>query len=124
MRRGLATLSDERRAELTARTREADREMCPALDADGRCGIYPFRPLICRTYGAPLRHRKAVELVNPPVTDVCDLNFTGTSLKVLPSRDILDQTAFVEALESIDRDHCDANDLPRGHKVPIAHILA
>jgi len=123
VRRGLAGLSDERRAELSARTREKNREMCPALDDDGRCGIYPFRPLICRSYGAPLRHRGAVELVNPPVLDVCDLNFTGTSLKVLPSRDVLDQTALVAALDAIDRHHCEDNDLPGGHRVPIAHIL-
>ena len=97
--------------------------MCPALDGDGLCGIYPFRPLICRTYGAPLRHRRAVELVNPPVLDACDLNFTDTTLKVLQSRDILDQTALLEVLESIDRDHCDGNDLPQRHRIPIAQIL-
>ena len=123
LRRGLATLSDERRAELSARTREENREMCPALDDDGRCGIYPFRPLICRTYGAPLRHRGLVQLVNPPVIDVCDLNFTDTSLKALPAGDVLEQTALVEALETIDRDHCADNDLLQGHRVPIARIL-
>ena len=123
LRRGLATLSDERRAEFSARTREKNREMCPALDDDGRCGIYAARPLICRSYGVPLRHRRDVELVNPPVIDVCDLNFTETSLKLLPSGDVLDQTALVELLESIDRDHCAANDHTQGDRIPIAHIL-
>ena len=123
LRRGLATFPAASRAELSARSREENRETCPALDGDGRCGIYPFRPLICRTYGAPLRHRKAVELVNPPVIDVCDLNFTDTSLKVLPPADVLDQTALVEALDTIDRDHCAENNLPQGDRVPIAHIL-
>ena len=123
LRRGLASFSNERRAELSARTREENREMCPALDDDGRCGVYLFRPLICRTYGVPLRHRRAVALVNPPVIDVCDLNFTETSLETLPSGDVFDQTALDEALEAIDRDHCADHDLPRGHRVPIAHIL-
>ena len=123
LRRGLTTLSDERRAELSARTREENREMCPALDGDGHCGVYPFRPLICRTYGVPLRHRRAVPLVNPPVIDACDLNFTEMPLQVLPSGDVFDQTALVEALETIDRDHCAQNDLPRGHRIPIAQIL-
>jgi Fe-S-cluster containining protein len=26
--------------------------MCPALNDDGRCAIYPVRPTICRLYGA------------------------------------------------------------------------
>ena len=123
LRRGLATLSEERRAELSARTREKNREMCPALDADGRCGVYPFRPLICRTYGLPLRHRRTVVLVNPPVIDSCDLNFTETSLKVLPSEDVFDQTSLIEMVETIDREYCAENELPQGHRVPIAQIL-
>ncbi len=27
---------------------------CPALDPDGTCGIYAFRPLTCRTMGIPI----------------------------------------------------------------------
>ncbi len=30
-------------------------EPCPMLDADGRCGIYDDRPLVCRLIGLPLR---------------------------------------------------------------------
>jgi Fe-S-cluster containining protein len=26
---------------------------CPALDADGRCGVYSHRPLVCRSMGIP-----------------------------------------------------------------------
>ncbi|HYM37783.1 MAG TPA: YkgJ family cysteine cluster protein [Nitrospiraceae bacterium] len=26
---------------------------CPALDKDGSCRVYPFRPLVCRTMGIP-----------------------------------------------------------------------
>jgi len=123
LRDGLAGLSKDSRAELSARTREKDREMCPALDDDGRCGIYPFRPLICRTYGAPLRHRHEVPMVNPQVIDVCDLNFVGLSLKALPLADVYDQTTAVESLEAIDREYCDDNDLPPGERIPIAHLL-
>jgi len=123
LRRGLAACSAERRAEFSARSRQEDRETCPALDGDGRCGVYAFRPLICRTYGAPLRHRRDVPLVNPPIVDACDLNFSGTSLKTLPSRDVLEQTALVERLETIDREHCADNDLPRGGRIPLADIF-
>jgi hypothetical protein len=26
---------------------------CPALERDGRCGLYEFRPLVCRSMGIP-----------------------------------------------------------------------
>src|SRR5437868_8742486 len=30
---------------------------CPALDADGRCGVYSHRPLVCRSMGIPTEDR-------------------------------------------------------------------
>ena len=123
VRRGLATLTQERRDELSSRTREAGREMCPALDDDGRCGIYAYRPLICRSFGVPLGHRHDVALVNPPVIDVCDLNFGDRSLKLLPAEDVFDQTDLIEKLDEIDRDHCSRHDLPLRERIPIARIL-
>jgi Fe-S-cluster containining protein len=27
---------------------------CPALEADGRCGLYDYRPLVCRSMGIPM----------------------------------------------------------------------
>ena len=27
---------------------------CPALESDGRCGLYEFRPLVCRSMGLPI----------------------------------------------------------------------
>lgn len=46
---------------------------CPNLDATGRCLMYEHRPLVCRTFGLPLRDGR--ELLD----DVCELNFTGAS---------------------------------------------
>ena len=62
-------------------------------------------------------------LVNPPVIDVCDLNFVGTSLKTLPSEEVFDQTALEQSIDAIDRDYCAERDLPRGERVPIATVL-
>lgn len=46
---------------------------CPALDPEsGRCELYPYRPLSCRTFGPPVRIGEA-DL--PP----CDLCFVGAS---------------------------------------------
>ena len=30
---------------------------CPALETDGRCGVYPHRPLVCRSMGIPTEDR-------------------------------------------------------------------
>lgn len=49
---------------------------CPALDQDGSCRVYPFRPLACRTMGIPVERdgrvegacdvQTAVPLIRPP----------------------------------------------------------
>jgi len=43
---------------------------CPNLDDHGMCLIYEHRPLICRTFGLPLRDGATY------LGDVCELNFT------------------------------------------------
>ena len=124
LRRGLASMPESVRDVLAGRTRDENREMCPALDPEGRCQLYAHRPLICRSFGVPQRRRREVVLVNPPVIDVCDLNFVGTRLHTLPAEDVLDQTSLDAAVAEIDYDYCESNDLPKGERVPIAHILA
>jgi len=124
LRRGLAGLPASVRGELARRTRDEGREMCPALDPQGRCEVYASRPLICRSYGVPLRHRREVALVHPPVIDVCDLNFVGTPLRTLPAGDVIDQTGLEAAVAGIDADYCERNHLPQRERIPIARILA
>ncbi len=46
---------------------------CPNLDDSGQCMIYEHRPLVCRTFGLPLRDGDNY------LGDVCDLNFTTAS---------------------------------------------
>jgi Fe-S-cluster containining protein len=48
---------------------------CPNLDDQGRCMVYDSRPLVCRTFGLPLREGARY------IGDVCDLNFTDASPK-------------------------------------------
>lgn len=42
---------------------------CPNLSDEGRCLVYEYRPLVCRTFGVPLRESDRY------LGDVCDLNF-------------------------------------------------
>ena len=43
---------------------------CPNLNDAGECMIYDSRPLVCRTFGLPLRDGDRY------IGDVCELNFT------------------------------------------------
>jgi len=53
----------------------ADEIPCPALDDSGACLIYAHRPIVCRTFGLPLREGSAY------LGQECELNFVSASLK-------------------------------------------
>jgi Fe-S-cluster containining protein len=64
--------------EATAEEKEAyfDRTQstpCPNLDEAGLCMMYEHRPLVCRTFGLPLREGRKY------LGDVCELNFTEST---------------------------------------------
>lgn len=46
---------------------------CPNLDDSGACMMYEDRPLVCRTFGLPLR--EADEYIG----DICELNFVDAT---------------------------------------------
>lgn len=46
---------------------------CPNLDDSGACMMYEARPLVCRTFGLPLRDGERY------IGDICELNFTSAS---------------------------------------------
>jgi Fe-S-cluster containining protein len=46
---------------------------CPNLDEAGLCMMYEHRPLVCRTFGLPLREKRRY------LGDVCELNFTDST---------------------------------------------
>lgn len=46
---------------------------CPALDESGACMIYESRPLVCRTFGLPIRDGASY------MGQECELNFTAAS---------------------------------------------
>lgn len=46
---------------------------CPALGENGLCSIYENRPMICRTFGLPIREDEEY------IGDICELNFNDAS---------------------------------------------
>lgn len=57
---------------------------CVFLGPGGGCGIYPVRPLICRTHGLPIKAPEGQR-------DTCPLNFADEgALDAVPGADVLD----------------------------------
>ena len=60
-----------------------DGTRCSMLDKDGKCVIYPVRPFICRSHGAPI----AIAREEYYQIDVCPLNFTDNPIEELGPED-------------------------------------
>jgi hypothetical protein len=128
---GLASLPAEAREGLAARAIGGDPGVCPALEGDGRCAIYAFRPILCRTHGLPIRF--ASPLGQPgqpgrtarslPLVDACPRNFAGRDLDSLPPDTILDQTTLSTMLGALDAAHAEETGRPRGVRREIAALV-
>ncbi len=123
IRAGLEGMEPAARRAIRERVTEPGREYCPALEQDGRCGIYAHRPLICRGFGVPQRRHGQVPMIQPPVIDVCDLNFTDVRLERLPDEDILEQSEIEERVAELNRTFCEARGLDPAERIPLAQIL-
>ena len=66
----LRECSPEEKEDFFDRTRST---ACPSLDEKGICQMYEHRPLVCRTFGLPLREGRKY------LGDICELNFTGST---------------------------------------------
>ncbi len=62
--------SDEEREEFFQNTAGVK---CPLLDRNGCCSAYESRPLLCRTFGLPIREGERY------IGDECGLNFLGAT---------------------------------------------
>lgn len=66
-------LSDCSPREKEAFFERAEDIPCPALGEGGRCLVYTSRPLVCRTFGLPLREGEKF------IGEECELNFHGST---------------------------------------------
>ena len=65
--------------EKTAKDNPHKGKRCELLDVSGSCLIYPVRPVICRSHGAPV----LVPGKDESTLDVCPLNFKGDDITKL-----------------------------------------
>lgn len=74
---------------------------CKFLDSKGACSIYPVRPVVCRSHGAPLRI--SFDDITNDVPDVCHLNFTKVPLQTLPLEDFIQLNTLNTLLMTINQ---------------------
>lgn len=101
IREEISTWSAERRAALAANVAGAAPNRCTALDDTGRCMIYPVRPIVCRSHGAPIRLRDGRSL---PVVQACPDNFTARGPAAADPDCVLDQQTLSAMVLAVDRD--------------------
>lgn len=93
----------------------ADRA-CPMLELpSGRCRIYAWRPITCRSFG--FAWARAGELIHPP----CSLNLPGGSLaRHLETAIDLDD---LDEAGALDRELADVLGISPGHETTIPHAV-
>jgi Fe-S-cluster containining protein len=124
IREGLGALPAARRDELAIRAADPTTDVCPALDADGRCAIYAHRPVICRTHGLPIRFTEQRAGRSLPMLDACPKNFVGRDLASVSPASVMDQTTLSTILGALDAADAAATGRSRGERVAIVELLA
>ena len=78
---------------------------CTFLEADGACGIYGLRPLVCRSHGLPLQFKDLGEAEGEEAVfrDVCYLNFRDQDISQLPDQDVLNLDTLNTILAMLNR---------------------
>lgn len=131
--RGVAGLPAATRAALAERAATGDPGRCAALDQDDRCQIHPWRPLVCRSHGAPIRQepsppaaagQPASGRAHLPVVDCCGKNFDGgRALARVSPELVFDQNTLSTVLGALDAAFADACQAPRGTRVDLAVLV-
>ncbi len=88
---------------LRARSEEPTR--CCFLNAEGRCDIYPVRPIICRSHGPALRQGE--QLLH------CALNFEEGDPETLPPEALLNLDLLNTLLMLINQAALEPGEVPR-----------
>ena len=113
--------SSHRRAPAAAATSAisaspSQKPYCEFLDVAGACQIYPFRPLVCRTHGLPLKMDSlesvssslSLRILNDEVV-TCQLNFV-TDQDPAP-QDVLNDLQVQRLLHVVNARFCENNQI-------------
>jgi uncharacterized protein len=106
--------------EVAGRPVDPGAPRCAALDDDGRCLVYPARPLVCRSHGVPIRLARPGGLAT---VEACALNFTGTGPGAADPDCVLDQATLSATLLALDGVHAAARGLPPGARHDLGEVV-
>lgn len=81
---------------------DRDATLCEFLDESGGCSIYPVRPIVCRSHGAPILV-PAEDEEGAMDGDVCPLNFQDGGLTKLEANDWIRLDTLNTLLAAVDR---------------------
>jgi len=118
VRQAVQGLGEEVLRRLGDRLATSETGGCPLLWQDC-CAIYPERPLICRTHGAPVLVREE----EGSRVDVCPLNFVGR-VEAIPLANVLDLDRVNEILVAVNVYHCRRQGQDPGTRSTMSRILA
>lgn len=88
---GLKTLPPQLLRALAEQSRSPNPNRCSALDGAGKCMIYAFRPLVCRSHGLPIRMSASLPIAGQAQISACFRNFAADDVSALAPDCILDQ---------------------------------
>ena len=117
VRRALLGRSEEFLCRLGEQLSTSGTGACPLLWQD-RCAVYPERPLICRTHGAPVLFREE----EGSGVDVCPLNFAG-DVEAIPPASVLDLDRLNEILVAVNVYYCRRQGQDPGARSTMSRIL-
>lgn len=128
---GWKTLEPQQRAAINSRAIDACRpmaadvpdsgerpgRMCP-LNSDGLCGLYPYRPMICRLHGIPhaLQRPDGKKTIGPG----CDAFYRHSGSRIDA---LLDRTAHYRALAALEREFRRSMGLDHKFRLTVAEMI-
>lgn len=120
---GLATVDAAERTAIADGAEAAAPGICSALDGDGQCRIYRWRPLVCRSQGVPVK--TVDDESRLPVVSACHLNFDGgAGLDKVDPKAVLDQTTLSTVLAAIEIAYANENGTEAGERVDLLRLLS
>lgn len=116
---GFSLLPEAKKKIIRARTVQgAGQDIpCPLLQ-EGRCILYGYRPVVCRTHGLPL----LITGEGEERRDCCPKNFVGHSLGHLPRSDLLDLERLNTILIAVNMVFASHVGVEAGVRLPVSRL--
>lgn len=130
----LTSAGPELRARVAALAERPDDTWCVLLDDEAACSIYPARPLVCRSFGLPMRvpdreaDRRRLPLLHGAdaarVIDSCNKNFVEVPLSSVDPGAIVDEVGYAGRKRALARGDATLRPLTEVVRSTLARLAA